>query len=318
MIRPRSLHVVVALLVHAAVALSMPHRAAAAPAEHLAAGPGHVRLVWASSGPGTRNLHVRSGREDGTGAHRVYDNARGFTMALAPSPDGRRVAFVTCCRDDLPLLVVAPTAGGPHLAPLESHPELEAADGLAWSPDGTHLAFTAIVQEGAQRLASIWTVGLDGSDLQHVLTLGDVLADDAPALGSRMAWTRAGILYTEGGDLRLASAGTSNVVLERVWTVTPTADGRRLVLLRGTPRHRSVWIATAAGTGAREVARWRLDAARTYLDVVPNRDGSRLLAARIPSDFSAAPEWVAWDTRRGLRTAEVLPLPARASVVAWQ
>ncbi|RYB91085.1 hypothetical protein EUA93_19350 [Nocardioides oleivorans] len=321
MMTSRALRVAAAVLVYAGVGLSLAERSDASPegvASRSVTAPRADRLVWAASGTGLRNLHVRSSRTDGTRVRQVYDNARGFTMRLVPSPNGRRVAFVTCCRDDLPLLVVAPTSGGPHLAPLEDHPELEAADGIGWSFDGRSLAFTAIVQEGEQRIASLWTIRLDGSDLQHVLTLGDVLGEDAPSLLDTVVWTDEGILFSNVGKLMLAHDGTSSPVMGGVWSVSSSADGRRLVLLRGTRWRHEVWLSRADGSGATKVAQWRLREPTTYVEVAANHDGSRLLALR-SDGYSYSPEsaWVAWDVRKGLRSAEVLPVPDDTSVLAW-
>jgi Tol biopolymer transport system component len=316
----RLLRVLAALLMYAVVGISLPGRASAAPEERVAASKVQDRLLWAESGPGLRNLHIRSSRVDGTGVRRVYDNSRGFTMVLVPSPNGRRVAFVTCCRGDLPLLVVAPTKGGPHLEPLKDHPELEAADGIGWSPDGTRLAFRAVVQEGEQQVASIWTIRTDGTDLQHVLALGDVCADSGgPGTDDTMVWTDDGILYTAAGELRLASDGTSTLVMSRVRGVRTTGDGQRLLLRRVTGLKQQVWLARRDGTRPRKLLQWDLDGSRwMYLEVVPNRDGSRLLAHRLDlRDVGGREGWIAWDTAKGPRSSEPLPVRDDASAVTF-
>lgn len=296
------------------VALAAPERTAV---ERSAPVRTADRLVWAERSSGLRNLHVRSARADGTGVRRVYDNPRGFTMTLVPDPRGRRVAFVTCCRSDLPLLVVAPTKGGVHLEPLRDHRELEAADGLGWSPDGRSLVFTAIRQVGAARIQSIWTIRLDGTGLREILALGDVLSDDGPGTGSTIAWTRRGIFYTDRGELRRAHDQTSSLVMREVASVRASGDGSRLLLVTGGRERRQLWMARSDGGGARKVAAWRLDGAYAYGDVTPNRDGSRLLAVRFPSTYDSAPDWIAWDVGAGLGSAERLPVDRDADVVAW-
>jgi len=315
----RYTRVLATLLLCGAVAVGLPDRTSAAISEEVPASSRQDRLLWADDGTGLRNLHIRSSRADGTGMRRVYDNRRGFTMALVPSPNGRRVAFVTCCTDDIPLLVVAPTKGGRHLAPLKAHPELEAADGLAWSPDGTRLAFRAILTEGEQRVASIWTIRLDGTDLQRVLTLGAVLPDGGSEIHDTMVWTDEGILYAEAGQLRLATAGTSTVVMDRVGDVRVTPDGRWLVLRRFDGLDQQVWMARPDGTGARKVLQWDLDGSRfMYHSVVPNRDGSRLLAYRMElRSADGRDEWIAWDTAEGPRSHERLPVRNDASAITW-
>ena len=276
------------------------------------------RLTWAEPSTGLRNLHLRSSRLDGTDVRRVFDHPRGFTLTLVPDGRGRRVAFGTCCRDDMPQLVVAPVLGGPHLEPLAGHPELTAVDGIGWSPDGRSLAFQAITVRDGVRTASIWTVRLDGSDLQEVLTLGDVLSL-GPGGNDTVAWTNDGILYTGGGDLRLATDQTSRLVMHGVRNVRVSGDGGRLVLRRYRAGRSQVWIARPDGTGARKVLGWSTDGSTTsYDEVTPNYDGTRLLARRsVTRDHRSVSEWVAWDVADGPGSAEVMTLDAAASAVAW-
>ncbi|SEC80861.1 WD40-like Beta Propeller Repeat [Nocardioides exalbidus] len=319
----RLLRLAAAVLVYGGVALSLPERSDATRQEEpvrAATAPQADRVLWTESGRWTRNLHVRSSRVDGGGVRRVYDRLRGSTSALVPSPDGRQVAFVTCCRDVRPLLVVAPTTGGPALAPLADHPELEGVRGLGWSPDGQRLAFTALVAEGEDLVASLWTVRLDGSDLEHVLTVGDVLGEEPLGLtGETTAWTRAGIFYTQGDALRLARDGTSEVVMRRVHGVSTSMDGRWLVLQRQRGLVSQTWVARTDLSRARKVLQWDLDGSRwAYRGVVANRDGSRLLAQRQDVRAGGPHHWIAWDTTNGPRSHEVLPVPEDTSVVAWQ
>lgn len=275
------------------------------------------RLVWAEPSTGLRNLHVRSSRLDGTDSRRVFDHPRGFTVTLVPDGRGRYVAFGTCCRDSMPQLVVAPVLGGPHLEPLAGHRELTAVGDIGWSPDGRSLAFVAITVRDGVRTSSIWTVRLDGSDLREVLTLGDVTAEGVEP-GVTMAWTRAGILYTAVGDLRLARDGASRLVMRGVRSVRVSGDGRRLVLARTRGDRAQVWIARPGGAGARKVLEWRSGGATYYAGVTPNQDGSRLLAYRtVTRDHRSVSAWVAWDVASGPGGAEVLPLDDGASAVAW-
>ena len=317
----RALTVGVALLVAIAGTLLVPGSSVAFPERSgeertSAAGVLH-RLVWAETSTGLRNLHLRSSRLDGSDKRRIFDFPRGFTMTLVPDARGRRVAFGTCCRDDMPQLVVAPVLGGPHLEPLAGHPELTAVDGIGWSPDGRSLAFQAITDRDGVRTSSIWTVRLDGSDLREVLTLGDVLSL-GPGVHDTVAWTNAGILYTGDGDLRLATDQTSQLVMHGVVSVRVSGDGGRLVLRRHRAGRSQVWIARPDGTGARKVLAWSTDGSSTYYDVTPNYDGTRLLAFRsVTRNHRSENAWVAWDVAEGPGDADVLPLDDGASVVAW-
>jgi Tol biopolymer transport system component len=282
--------------------------------------PARPLLVWAQDGTGLRNLHLRSARVDGSRLRKVFDNPRGFTTSLVMDPSGRRVALATCCRADLPSLVVAPVGGGRHREPLARHPELEAVSGIGWSPDGRSLAFQAVTDRGGARTASIWTVGVDGSRLHEVLELGDVLADDAPSLDETMAWTDDGILYTEDLELLLATDGRATRVMGNVGAVRVSGDGSRLVLLRGAGAPRiQVWVARPDGSGARRVAALPTGGDTMYSrDVVPNHDGSRLMVLRSTyRDGRFEHRWMAWDVDGGLRSA--VPLPITDTVAAaWR
>jgi hypothetical protein len=313
--------VAVALLVALLGAVLLPGSSVASPERRgeervSAAGVLH-RLVWAEPSTRLRNLHLRSSRLDGSDARRMFDHPRGFTLTLVPDGRGRRVAFGTCCRDDMPQLVVAPVLGGPHLEPIAGHPELTEVDGIGWSPDGRSLAFQAITDRDGVRTSSIWTVRLDGSDLREVLTLGDVTAEGV-GTDATMAWTRAGILYTDGEDLRLARDQASRLVMRGVRSVQVSRDGHRLVLGRTRGDRAQVWITRSDGTRARKVLEWPTGAATYYFGVTPNQDATRLLAHRtLARDHRAESAWVAWDVADGAGSAEVLPLDDGASAVAW-
>ncbi len=274
------------------------------------------RLVWAEDTKGMRNLSVRSSRLDGGDVREIYDYPRGFTLTLVPDSAGRRVAFATCCSDDIPQLVVVPVLGGTPIEPLAEHPELTAVDGIGWSPDGRSLAFEAITERDGQRLTSIWTVRLNGSDLREVLVLGEVLPEDSPTLRERVVWTDQGILYAEQGDLYLASEQTSRRVMRGVGSVVPSGDRRWLLLTRYRNGRNQLWIARPDGSRARKVAQWDLEGETRYWEMTPNHDASRILALRsVDSDYSSAPDWVVWDTKKGPASAEVLPV--EANVLAW-
>jgi len=122
-----------------------------------------------------------------------------YTGELAIAPDGKRIAY-GCVQFEpgvLPLLAVAPAAGGP---PSQVFTEPGDAQRLRWSPDGKGLQYL-LTRKGATNL---WEQRLAGGEPRQVtnFTSGQIFD---------FAWTR------DGKKLLLAKGETaSDVVLFRV------------------------------------------------------------------------------------------------------
>ena len=102
------------------------------------------------------------------GATTIARDGSGTTV-VAKSDDGipawssaGRLALLE--RDNGRLAIRFPAGGTQILLP-GLRPPIEGPPGLAWSPDGTRLAFTAV---DAQGFPDVWAVGADGSGLARV------------------------------------------------------------------------------------------------------------------------------------------------------
>ncbi len=237
------------------------------------------RVVWDPFVRGGRGIHLRSAEVDGSDPRVVYDFPRGFTMQLNLDPSGRRVAFGTCCSDRFPQLVIAPVLGGDSLEPLARHPHLTAVGGIGWRPDGGRLAFEAITERGGKRVVSIWTIRPGGSGLRRVLERGEVGPDIELHTNDALAWTRDGVLYSDGKNLRAARRGRSRLVMRNVFEVRISGDQQHIVVERGERGRTSVWVAEPDGSAAERLfVNGRLGDGSRYYDVTPSFDGTELLA----------------------------------------
>lgn len=246
---------------------------------------------------------------------RVYDTRRGFTTALTLDRAGRRVAFATCCNDSLPTLVVARALGGAALEPLKDHPEIDFVGGIGWSPDGKRLAFEGTTGTGPDRATSLWTIRPDGTDLQHLLEVGPT-SDPAVNINEALVWTKAGVLYTHGWNMRLASGGESTLVMRRVFSVRISGDNRHLIITRGRGHRESVWISSTDGTSPRRLfVQGELGVEPSFYEVTPNYDASRLLAYRMGGN--GADNIVSWKTENNPTSASIVDAIGYASVATW-
>lgn len=101
-----------------------------------------------------------------SGAERILfrDNAQN----MAPSPDGRSIAFTYATGKDVieNRLVVMPVEGGePRLVTAARQPEIIALDSVAWTADGRQLLY---VTSGADGSGSLWRVPAAGGEPQKL------------------------------------------------------------------------------------------------------------------------------------------------------
>lgn len=310
--RPRTVALLSLLAVVAAlVPPTAPVLAAAETGPSVASAPLH-RVVWTTAV--NRGLHVRSARLDGSDVRKVYDSPRGSAIRLSLDPEGRRVAFTSCC-DDPSLLTVAPVLGGEPIEPLADHPEIDQVVGIGWSPDGTRLAFEGVQQRHGKRLVSLFTVGVDGSDLTRVVR---VSSSDFYQFNDYLAWTADGILYSDGRDLRVATEGETRVVLRKTLGVRLSGDGSTLVLVRQMSRaeygSESVWTSGPDARRPQQVMPG--DQVGHYYWYDPSSflatDGGRVLTAyrsHFPDEYEegrSIQQTVTWKIARGVRSARVI------------
>ncbi len=281
------------------------------------------RVVWDQFLPGRNGVHLWSANVDGSDASPIYTSHRGFITELTLDRRGRRVAFAPCCRDRLPRLVVAPVAGGPAQRPLAHHRQFDRVGGIGWSPHGSRLVFEGFTDRHDRLAAALWTVRPDGSGLHRMLRLPSPRTGDSH-LNEALAWTRDGIVYAEGGALRVAQHGRSRVLIRGgVYAARISGDGRHIVTERfdRTTLRASIWSGDADGThqhrlwlGPRSTTSHRA----RYGYPVPDFHGRHLLATRQsdPSDPSADGV-VPWRVGASPDRAHVLDFLADSFAYGW-
>ena len=275
------------------------------------------RVVWDQFRAGRSGIHLRSARPDGTDVRNVYDAPAGFTTELTLSRDGRRVAFATCCRDSFPPLVVVPARGGRVVTPLAHHPRIYIVGGIGWSPDGTRIAFEGTVAAGRQTVTSLWTIRPDGTDLRRIVTL----TGGGSFINRALAWTRAGILYSDGNDLRSARAGRTHLVLRHVDSVRISGDGRRIITRRLVHGILSYWVGRPDGTSQRRILDLDYSGQGTWFsEVTPSYDSSSVLAFRETRAGDGEPDIdqvVTWPLHDDPSSARTLGFLGGNSTVTW-
>lgn len=277
------------------------------------------RVVWDQWKRGRKGFHLRSARLDGTDVRRVYDSPSGFTTDLSLDPAGRWVAFSPCCRKAFPTMVVARVRGREVLEPLSAHPEIYFVGGIGWAPDGRRIAFEGSEDMGRWARTSLFTIRPDGTGLRRVQILGTVRST---VINEALAWTRDGILYSDGRNLMSVKGGETRLILKRVRSVRISGDGKHIVTeryQRGTD-FRSVWMGNPDGTEQRQVIDPFESYGDTFWDVTtPNYDGSALLAERTPpgDDAGSSSEVVTWSSDAGQDTATVLDFVGGSYVITW-
>ncbi len=240
--------------------------------------------IVATPGPGNEIAAVLSSgayrlvlisAEDGSVLTPLPAGAFGSPIYLGPvtwSPDGRSLAvwYVgDLSRPDLgpPGIYVVPASGGePRLLyrTERSQGDIPSVADLAWSPDGTRIAFALNgafrlnVQDGIDAWAeqpAVFTVAADGSDLQRLPIRGRVLELAWAPDGSALAVTLTG---SDGEDIYVVdlAAGTETRLTDTGRSSSPawSPDGGRIAFTSGSDaRLRGLFVMNADGTGRRRL-----------------------------------------------------------------
>ena len=154
-----------------------------------------------------------------TGAQTPVASAPGTFSALAWSPDGKRLAYVSNLGKERPQLLVRWMATGEtaRVADLTDAP----AD-LSWSPDGRSIAFTDFTPDEKAKLgtAPAKPEGAEWAPALGIITDVTYRADGAGYL--KPGYTHAFVVSAEGGAPRQLSFGAFNEAGPLSWS----ADGR--------------------------------------------------------------------------------------------
>jgi hypothetical protein len=215
---------------------------------------------------------------------------------------------------------VVPVDGGTAVNPLAQHPEIDAVGGIGWSPDGRRLAFEGTKGNYPNRRTYLWTIRPDGTGLRRLFDFGRV--DDYLYINDALAWTRNGILYSDGRNLRSVKAGESRLVLRRVSSVRISGDGRHIVTTRYREDGGAIWMGSPDGTDQHRILSFGEPwADTTYDNVTPNYDGSALLAYRsTPEGDDGQPghdEVVTWPVADGPESATVIDVVDGNFTSSW-
>jgi Tol biopolymer transport system component len=219
---------------------------------HLSEYPGEV-VAWTSNG--SKLLIAREMSDvdrgvdydlfflnaDGTETRLTWDPISGRRGSISPdgskvvdgafSPDGTQIAYFDGMGDWGNSLRVKNADGSDVRALIDQ--EFGHVDDLAWSQDGSRLAFD-------EKYGGIWIVGVDGSGLTEVVPQGD--APRWSPTGSRLVFQSAGgiwVIHADGSGLRQVAP----VGREPVWS----PNGSRIAYLDES----SLYVADLDGTHVR-------------------------------------------------------------------
>ena len=160
------------------------------------------------------------------------------------SPDGKLIAFVSDKTSTFPTLWLMNSADGSGRHELATGLQEEGVDTLAWSPDGSQLAFTLFIEPGPTQIALL-PLGATGRQVRRVLTdlPGGALDPAWAPDGSWLAFAgRDGFamdIYAVQPDGSSVTRLTRDGVLARspVWS----PDGRQLAYLSSKSGYFEVW-----------------------------------------------------------------------------
>jgi len=176
----------------------------------------------------------------------VLDN-NDWNLRPTFSPDGTLIAFVSDKNSTFPTvwLMNAADGTGRHALPAPGLAQEEAADALAWSPDGTQLAVTLFNEPGPTQIALI-PLGLANRQLSRIVTdlPGGALDPAWAPDGSWIAFAgREGYaveIYAEQPDGSSLTRLTNDGALARSPAWSP--DGRRVAYLSNKTGYFEIWV----------------------------------------------------------------------------
>jgi YD repeat-containing protein len=233
---------------------------------------------------GSRRLLLAAGRRTWPDGSTFRTGVGGATF----SPDGTQIAYFDGMGDWGNSLRVMNADGSDVRALI--YQEFGHVDDLAWSPDGSRLAFD-------EKYGGIWIVGVDGSGLTEVVPQGD--APRWSPTGSRLVFQSAGGIWVTNAD-GSGLGQVARVGLDPDWS----PDGSRIAYV---DEGGSLYVADRDGTHA-----------RTLGTLAPPRRPTPVAWNPLPLSASGEPQgissevggWIAYGNEEGIWA--VNPTPGRA------
>ncbi|TDC59420.1 hypothetical protein E1200_32120 [Actinomadura sp. GC306] len=191
-------------------------------------------------------------------------------MLPEPSPDREHIAFTRTGGGKSEAWVMNADGSG-------ARKVTDIAGGrVAWSPDGTRLAYMG--RDGGTR--QIFTIALEGGKATQ-LTDDDSAKDDPmwSATKRLVFWSkRDGTEQIYTLDPERPGSEWTRLTDDGVRSVDPewSPDGSKIAFTRGSPEHSSIWVMNADGSGARAVT----TGGRDDMDPAWSSDGTWLCFVR--------------------------------------
>ncbi len=204
--------------------------------------PDGSRIAFDSARDGNPDIYVMNA--DGSDMTRLTTGGGAFPTW---SPDASRIAFISAAGGGREVYVM--NADGSHQTRLTDTPGLGLADNIAWSPDGTRIAFSCNREYGNRE---VYVVNADGS--------GQTPLTDNPGWDAVPAWSPDGSRITFESDrdgnkeiyvMNAAGSGqtrlTDNPGSDAVPAWSP--DGSRIAFYSHRDGNTEIYVMNADGTG---------------------------------------------------------------------
>ncbi|GAB3774345.1 hypothetical protein FB382_003728 [Nocardioides ginsengisegetis] len=274
-----------AILLAMAACLTMANPVTAASRHTMVADRHQVahRVVWDARHRGGYELW--SSTVAGKNKVKLASSAKGYVANLALSPDGSRLAFAPDFHARRSPLLLTRSTGGSVVNLLVRHRRFESIGSIGWSRNGRRLVFEGSIDApstGSFYPTYLWTIHADGSQL-HRRALLDSGQGAGVQLYGDLWWSAAGIIYSDGIDIRLLREGRSTVLIRRGHQMYISGNGHWLVFRRfgRNSDSQAIWRAHPDGSHLERLMSWPETPVGYDAGWVPNYDGSRLLGTRV-------------------------------------
>jgi Tol biopolymer transport system component len=195
-------------------------------------------VVYAGEGAGNRDIYLQS--TSGQTPINLTQSSAADDEQPAFSPDGEQIVFRSG-RDGGGLFVMGRTGEAVRRV-------TRAGFNPAWSPDGTHIAYTTMRTElrpqNSEGLSELWIVSADGSNSRRLVD-DDTLQPSWSPRGHRIAYGGRLGIERQGDLMTVAVTGGTSVPVTndrfRDWNPLWSPDGRYLYFLSDRAGSMNIW-----------------------------------------------------------------------------